>query len=172
MISRRVWQLSTLSFYSIPFHSEVKDREHPCFISMCRCSICSFHNKASWSRRSYRHITLRSLTLLRIHISSLRPSLPSRLPAPPPCIKHTWRHKKTKKTNQRLCTITQWHYRARLILCWKQLPVLLQQFTWLRRALRRGKSALELEVIILMIHKKQWPLRRQCCVCVEGSAWF
>lgn len=94
MIWGRVWQLSTLSFYSIPFHSEVKDREHPRFISMCRCSICSFHNKASWSGRSHRHITL---TLLRIHISSPRPSLPSRLPALPPCIKHTWRHKKTKK---------------------------------------------------------------------------
>lgn len=80
-----------------------------------------------------------------------------------PCLPAQNTHGVTKnKTNQCLCTITQWHYGARLILCWKQLPVLLQQFTWLRRALCRRKSALELEDIISMIRKTRWRSQR-CC---------
>lgn len=38
----------------------------------------------------------------------------------------------------------------------KQLPVLLQQFTWLHFCFPHNKSAFMLEYIILIIYKKQW----------------
>lgn len=84
--------ITATSFYSM------KDTQHPGFISMSRCFICSFHNETSWCR-PYHHITLCSSSTNCSSTSTLE-GTGRQLCARPPALHKTHMASQNKKKNK------------------------------------------------------------------------